>query len=191
MTSRRVTALAGSAAAVTSDHARADASEPAPEFLGLTIQRRSAEGYRSVPASVRLPGWTAAEIHAAFNEAELSESTCVVLDRVGRALGEAEGTGPDDDVWLGAQRREARAEGVAAGIAEAVAAARAEGCAEIVHAILRNRGLAVSEQLAVRIAGEDPNVLAAAALACRDEADLLARLDERRRAGRPSRTRDR
>lgn len=150
---------------------------------GLTIHRRSAEGYRSVPASVALPGWTAAEIHAAFNEAELSESTCAVLERVGRALGEAEGTGPDDDVWLGAQRREARVEGVAAG--------RAEGCMEIVLAILRNRGLAVSERTAVQIAGADPDVLAAAALACRDEADLLIRLDRGRRAGRRTRTRDR
>ena len=28
-----------------------------------------------------------------------------VLERVGRALGEAAGTGPEDDPWLGAQRR--------------------------------------------------------------------------------------
>ena len=59
------------------------------------------------------------------------------------------------------------------------------------RAVLRNRGLAVSERLAERIAGEYPNVLAAAALACRDEADLLARLDQRRRANRRTRTRDR
>ena len=142
-------------------------------------------------ASVALPGWTAAEIHAAFNEAELSEATCGVLERVGRVLGEAAGTGPDDDVWLGAQRREARAEGVAAGRVEGVAAGRAEGCMEIVRAILRNRGLAVSERLAVRIAGEDPGVLAAAAVACRDEADLLVRLEQRRRGNRRTRTRDR
>ena len=153
----------------------------------LTIHRRSTEGYRSVPASVALPGWTAAEIHAAFNEAELSEATCAVLERVGRALGEARGTGPDDDLWLGAQRREARA----AGRAEGVAAGRAEGCAEIVHAILRNRGLDVSERLAARVAGENPAVLAAAALACRDEADLLARLEQQRRVRRRTRTRDR
>ena len=158
---------------------------------GLTIHRRSPEGYRAVPASVALPGWTAAEIHAAFNEAELSESTCAVLERVGRVLGEAAGTGPDDDVWLGAQRREARAEGVAAGRVEGVAAGRAEGCMEIVRAILRNRGLAVSERLAVRIAGEDPGLLAAAAVACRDEADLLVRLERRRRGNRRTRTRDR
>ena len=145
---------------------------------GLTIHRRSTEGYRSVEASVVLSGWTAPEIHAAFNEAELSEATCAVLERVGRALGEAWGTGPDDDLWLGAQRREARAAG------------REERGMEIVRALLRNRGLAVSERLAARIAGADPNVLAAAALACRDEADLLARLNEGRGADRRARTRD-
>ena len=150
---------------------------------GLTMHRRGPEGYRPVTASVALPGWTAAEIHAALNEPALSESTCAVLERVGRVLGEAAGTGPEDDVWLGAQRREARAEGVAAG--------RAEGCMETILAILRNRGLDVSERLAARIAGEDPDVLVAAALACRDEADLLARLDQRRRAKRRTRTRDR
>ena len=142
---------------------------------GLTIHRRSTDGYRSVETSVALPGWTAVEIHAALNEAELSEATCAVLGRVGRALGEAAGTGPDDDLWLGAQRREARA----------------KGCLEIVHALLRIRGMAVSERLAVRVAGEDPDVLAAAALTCRDEADLLARLDQRRPANRRARTRDR
>ena len=31
---------------------------------GLTVHRRSAEGYRPVSASVALPGWTTAEIHA-------------------------------------------------------------------------------------------------------------------------------
>ena len=141
---------------------------------GLTIHRRSAAGYRASAASVALPGWTAAEIHAALNEASLTEATRASLDRVGRALGAAAGTGPDDDPWLGAQRREARVEGRAEG--------RVEGRAEVVRSILRSRGLAVSERLAARIAGEDPAVLAAEALACRDEADLLARLEARRRS---------
>ena len=136
---------------------------------GLTIHRRSAEGYRAAAASVALPGWTASEIHAALNEPALSEATRAVLERVGRALGEAGGTGADDDLWLGAQRREARA----------------EERAQIVGSILRSRGLAVSERLAARIAGEDPAVLAAAALACRDEADLLARLQARSRPAGP------
>ena len=135
---------------------------------GLTIHRRAGDGYEAVAASVALPGWTAAEIHAALNETILSEATRAVLERVGRAMGDAEGTGPDDDAWLGAQRREARAEG------------RAEERLAIVGSILRSRGLAVSERLAARIAGEDPDALAAAALAYRDEADLLARLDRRR-----------
>ena len=128
---------------------------------GLTIHRRSPDGYRVTPASTALPGWTAAEIHAALNEAVLSEATRGVLERVGRALGESVGTGPDDDLWLGAQRREARAEGVA----------------ETVLRILRNRGVAVSKHLAARLPGNDPDALVAAAMACRDEADLLARLD--------------
>ncbi len=160
---------------------------------GLTIHRRSADGYRAVAASVAVPGWTAAEIHAALNEPALSEATRAVLERVGRALGEAGGTGPDDDLWLGAQRREARAEGHAAGHAQGHAAGhvqgraqgRAEERAQIVGSILRSRGLAVSERLATRIAGEDPAVLAAAALACRDEADLLARLETRSRPAGP------
>ena len=173
---------------------------------GLTIHRRSADGYRAVAASVALPGWTAAEIHAALNEPALSEATRAVLERVGRALGDAGGTGPDDDLWLGAQRLEARAagqaegraaghaEGRASGRAEGRASGRAEGHVEMVVSMLRSRGLAVSERLAARIAGEDPAVLAAEALACRDEADLLARLQARSRpaapgAGRRSRSR--
>ena len=127
-------------------------------------------------ASVALPGWAAAEIHAALNEPALSEAPRAALERVGRALGAAAGSGPDDDPWLGAQRREARAEG------------RAEGRAEIVRSILRNRGLAVSERLAARIAGEDPTVLAAEALACRDEADLWPAW---KRGGDPDRWRQR
>ena len=138
---------------------------------GLTIHRRAADGYRTAAASVALAGWTAAEIHAALNEAVLSEATCAVLERVGRALGAAGGTGPDDDPWLGAQRREARAAG------------RAEESARLVRAILRRRGVAVSERVVARTVGEDPDALAAAAMACRDEADFAACLDARRRDG--------
>ena len=147
---------------------------------GLTIHRRGADGYRPVAASVALTGWTAAEIHAALNEAVLSEATRGVIERVGRALGAAAGTGPDDDPWLGAQRREVRAEGRAEGHAEGRAEGRAEAHAEIVRSILQSRALAVSGRLAAGIAGEDPAVLAAEALVCRDEADLLARLEARR-----------
>ena len=83
----------------------------------------------------------------AGNETALSEATRAVLERVGRVMGAAAGTGPDDDPWLGALRREARAEG------------RAAACVEMVCAILRNRGLDVSDRLAARIAEEDPDAL--------------------------------
>ena len=58
---------------------------------GLTIHRLGPGGYRPAAASAAFPGWTAAEIHAALNEARLSEATSAVLTRVGRALGDAEG----------------------------------------------------------------------------------------------------
>ena len=148
---------------------------------GLTIHRRAADGYRAAAASVAFPGWTSAEIHAALNEPALSESTRAVLERVGRALGEAGGTGPDDDLWLGAQREEGRAQGREEGLARG----RDEGRAQIVGSILRSRGLAVSERLAARIAGADPAVLVAEALACRDEMDLLARLEARSQPAGP------
>ena len=155
---------------------------------GLTIHRRSADGYRTVAASVALAGWTAAEIHTALSELEMSETTRSVLERVGRALGEATGTGPDDDPWLGAHRREARAEGRTEGRAEGRAEGIERGIAETVPMILRNRGLAASDRLpallAERLAVHGPEALVAAALACRDEADLLARLDAQRAGSR-------
>ena len=74
-------------------------------------------------------------------------------------------------LWLAAHRREGHA----------------AGCADTCVEILRQRGLAVSERLAARIAGADPSAVVAAALVCRDEEDLLARLDAGRRAGRRDR----
>ena len=147
---------------------------------GLTIHRRTADGYREVAVSVALAGWTAAEIHKALNEPALSEATRSALERVGRTLGKAAGTGPDDDPWLGTHRREARAEGVE------------QGTVETVLLFLRNRGLATSDRLpallADRLAVHGPDALVAAALACRDEADLLASLDAQRAGrGRPNR----
>ena len=58
------------------------------------------------------PGWQAVEIHRALNEPILSEETSAVLSRVGEALGEWEGTGPEDDPLLRQQRAEGLAEGV-------------------------------------------------------------------------------
>ena len=146
---------------------------------GLTIGGgRTAIGRRRRASPCRAgPRW---RFTRPLNEPALSEATRAVLQRVSRVLGATAGTGPDDDPWLGEHRREARAEGPV----EGHAADRAEAYVEFVRSILQNRGLDVSERLAARIAGEDPDAVVAAALVCQDEADLVGRLDARRRSGR-------
>ena len=127
---------------------------------GLTIHRLGADGYRPAAASAAFPGWTAAEIHTALNEARLSEATSAVLTRVGRALGDAEGTAPDDHTWLREQRREATLDAVVQ--------------------VLRSRGITVPEHLAGNVGDASPGDLIDAAIACRDDADFLARVKQRR-----------
>ena len=79
---------------------------------GMTIRLLEEDGrYRESPVSRAFRGWTAVEIHAAMNERPWTEGTCEALDRVGRRLGAAEGTGPDDLPWLRKHRAEGRAEG--------------------------------------------------------------------------------
>ena len=55
-----------------------------------------------------------------------------MLERVGAVLGKREGTGPDDDPLLGAQRRRSRAAG------------QAEERVELARALLATRGIEVS-----------------------------------------------
>ena len=125
---------------------RRSPSRPAGRLPGLSVHVLEAGEYRLSAASRAFPGWTAAEIHTAMNEPKLSASTGAVLTRVGRALGEREGTGPDDTPWLRAQRAdsrraaETRAEREAAR-AEREAAARGAAEARIaeLEALLRER----------------------------------------------------
>ncbi len=132
---------------------------------GLTIHLLEDGAYRQAAASRAFPGWTAAEIHAALNEDAFSARTSAVLERVGAVLGEREGTGPDDDPLLGAQRRRSRAEG-RAGLARALLAAR---------------GIEVSPGFpGVPGFAEMPDhVIAEAAAACVSEADFRERLRNR------------
>ena len=123
---------------------------------GLTIHRRSPDGFRIVAASVAFPGWTAEEIHTALNEPSLSEATSAVLTRVGRALGDAEGTVPDDDPWLREQRRQATVQAVTR--------------------ILQSRGIDLPADGVARLGRAAPEDLVDAALACRDAADFVTRL---------------
>ena len=83
-------------------------SRPAGLRPGLTIHLLEERVFRPAPSSRAFPGWTADEIHRALNEPELSADTTAALRRVGRALGAAEGTGPDDDPLLRAERTEGR-----------------------------------------------------------------------------------
>ncbi|MDE0446747.1 MAG: hypothetical protein OXH96_08760 [Spirochaetaceae bacterium] len=142
-------------------------SRPAALGPGLTIYARERAGLRPAPASRAFPGWTAAEIHRALNEPELSEETAGVLNRVGRRLGAAEGTGPDSDPFLRRQRRESHTAGWAAGHAEGRADAQRASALQV----LKSRGVAVSASLSVRLAELEQvsEHLVAAALECRDE----------------------
>ena len=136
---------------------------------GLTIHRMDGEGYRTVPESAALPTWRAAEIHQALNEERPSAETAAVLMRVGRALGEREGTGPDDDPVLGEARRESRAEGEAAG---------RETVLRLVDA-LAARDIPLSGRFSARldaVLALPAAALMRAAAECVDEDDFLRRL---------------
>ena len=141
-------------------------SRPASLRPGLTIYLRDGGAYRAASASLAFPGWTADEIHAALNEPELSAQTAEVLNRVGRALGAAGGTGPDGDPFLRRHRLESRAEG------------RSEALRASALQVLASRGISVSASLPERLAAMQgvSERLVTAALACRDEEDFLQRL---------------
>ena len=141
---------------------------------GLTIYalNERTKRYRQAAESGVLRGWTAAEIHTALNEPHVSEATWAALHRVGRALGEKEGTAPAIDPLTRSLLSESRA----------------EGHRETVLAILANRGIDIPSTFAAdlaesRLAAQPQALVVEAALACRSAADFLARL--RRRAERP------
>ncbi len=134
---------------------------------GVTIHRLQAGRYRSAPASGAFPGWTAAEIFGALTEPTPSAATCRVLERVGRALGAAGGTGPADDPLSRVLLAEGRLEGRAAELAAAV------------RSLLQVRGITLSPASpgqASRLADASRDTVMAAAYACADEADFWRRL---------------
>ena len=146
-------------------------SRPAALRPGLTIYVSGPSGLRPAPASRAFPGWTAAEIHFALNEPELSEETAGVLNRVGRLLGAAEGTGPDSDPFLRHQRSESRADAQRASALQ----------------VLKSRGVAVSVSLSARLAEMEgaSEHLVAAALECRDQEHFVQLLLSRRNGHAP------
>ena len=151
---------------------------------GVTIHRLVNGRFQSARTSGAFPGWTAREINGALTEPVSSAVTYRVLERVGRTLGEREGTGPDDDpLWRVLGERKL-AEGVAQGRAEGVAQGRTEGRAQelaaTVRSLLRARGWQVSDAFMKRAAAlvDLPrDTVTAAALAAADEADFWRRLE--------------
>ena len=140
-------------------------SRPARLRPGLTIHLLGNQGFRTAATSRAFPGWSADEIHRALNEPELSAATTAALRRVGRALGAAEGTGPDDDPLLHAERLEGRTEATSAAVLQ----------------VFKARGLRVSAALPRRLRELEDIATAAlvqAALECRDEADFLRLMPE-------------
>ena len=93
----------------------------------LTIYVLDDGRFRIAGESRAFPTWTAAQIHAALNESRLGPRTLADLTRVGRRLGEHEGTTPDDDPQMGRHRRQAREDGLRAGRAQGLERGRAEG----------------------------------------------------------------
>ena len=84
-------------------------SRPKSKVPGLRIHVLGAAGcFEERTASAAFPGWTATAIHRALNENKLSEETVATLRRIGRALGEREGTTQDDSPFLRAERLDAQ-----------------------------------------------------------------------------------
>ena len=146
-----------------------DASPRAKKWGGLTIYLLRAGAYEEAPESRAFPGWAARDIHAALNETPLAERSHAILERVGAALGEREGTGPNDDPLLRSQRRQAAAEARAA----------------TARAILASRQVPVAANFPFDVPGfaeADAEDIAAAAMRCADAGDFAARLRRMRRS---------
>ena len=137
---------------------------------GLAVHVRGEQGYAEAPESRAFPGWRAEEIFRALTEDPLSAPVRDALERVARAMGEREGTRPEDDPFTRSISREAEARG------------RREMLEASVRAVLRARGIeaaldaAEDRDLFGALSGE---ALIEAALACSGEADFRRRVRER------------
>ena len=135
----------------------------------LRIYLLEAGRYVLSEESRAFPDWRAVDIHRALNEPVISEETSQILSRVGRALGEPEGTGPEDDALLREYGAERRAEG------------RTEERAGLARAMLAARGIAVSPDFPqpscrAALAAASGAAIVSAASAASSEPEFLARL---------------
>ena len=145
--------------------------ESSVRALGLAIHVRRGEAYREEAESRAFPGWRAEEIHRALTEEPLSAGAQRALERVALAMGEREGTRPEDDPFTRTISRMAEARG------------RSEMLAANVLTVLKARGIETSPDFSEDrelFSGLSGEALMAAALACTCEADFRRRLRETR-----------
>ena len=146
----------------------------------LTIHVLDGKGYRTAPESRAFPGWKREEIYGALMGDPWSDSTHRAVDRVARAMGAREGTGPEDDPLSRSLLREGRARRRSERHAQGREEGEAWGRAAMVREVLRSRGIEVSPDFAEALpalAEDTPaEALVAAALACTEEADFLRRV---------------
>ena len=142
----------------------------------LAMHVLDGEAYRVAPESSAFPGWKGEEIFGALTEDPWSDSTRRALERVSRAMGASEGTGPEDDPLSRTLILEGEARGRAQGHREGAA----RGRAGLVRELLRSRDVATGpnfEEALLPLALDTPaEALTAAALACTGEADFLHRV---------------
>ena len=149
-----------------------DASMPSKRKRpGLTIHVLKDGEYRQRAESDAFPTLSAEEIHRALNEPWTSSFTVATMRRVGEAMGALAGTGPDNDPFLGVERRMSRDAGLREGL-------RRERLSTV-ESLLAARGIHVGGQLddeADRLAAMPHGTMIKAALECSDLGDFLRRL---------------
>ena len=158
--------------------------------LAIHVLNAKTKRYEEAAASKVLPGWTSEEIHLALNEGDISRRTWAAVERVGRALGQKEGTEPTHDPIERRQLKAAQAAGTTAGNKAGRRTGRREGRAEatakeraaMVRIILTRRGIGFPSKFLASAAARQPLLrhetewIADAAYQCHDAADFLARL---------------
>ena len=157
-------------------------SRPRRVVPGLTIYVLDQGDYRQSVQSMALPTWRVHEIHSALNEPTPSSTTIESLVRVGRILGDRDGTGPMDDAQIAGYMRRSHdvghRTGFARGLEQGQETAQREALAFAATEALRLRGIPVSENFDRRLAATklSPQELLRAAQLSETEADFWARL---------------
>ena len=93
----------------------------------------------------------ASQIHIALNEDTASEQTIEDLIRVGRVLGDRDGTGPLDDAQIAGYMLRSHEVGQQAGFTQGLQRGRTEGIASAAKELLRLRKVALSPDFPRRL----------------------------------------